>query len=284
MNQYFSLIRSSSPTQWEMGTSGFFCSNVALQAYLQLLAALVAYMETNKGLNAQELTPEEILSNVEEYLDPILKWLSDATPVDIEKTFKVQFGSGGPREYFFRLCRIIKAEFSDFEPEGMGAWEQEQSTERIEMADRKLKELNILVQKSIFGQFKAKYGTEKNAYWEKGVTDRKIKMRAYEKSQDDDMEKRLPLENYLNFIEYKNIVDNKTHWRLFKPVFDIPEPGEKGYSKNVRWMERVNKLRRIQAHPTESRRYRLDDFEYIDYIYEQFTTKRQEAVSTGELE
>ena len=76
-----------------------------------------------------------------------------------------------------------------------------------------------------------------------------------------------------DFIEYKKIVENKLHWSLFKDVFDIPHPGEKGYSKNVRWMERVNELRRIPAHSTESRHYKVDDFEYIDYIHSEFTRR-----------
>lgn len=281
LNQYFSLLRSSSPNQWEAGRKGFLCTNIALQAYLQLFSSLISYMETNKGLTARELSAEELVSEVEEYIDPILKWVSEATPTAIEKTFKVQFGSGGPPEYYFRLCRLVKNEFSDFVPEGMDEWEQEQSTERIESADRKLKDLNIIVQKYIFDRFKEEYGTEKDAYWNKGVIDKKIKTRAYEKSLDDDDEVRLPLENYLDFIEYKKIVENKMHWPLFKPVFNIPEPGEKGYSKNVRWMESINELRRIPAHATESRHYKLEDYQYIDYIYDEFKERLASFENNG---
>ena len=133
--------------------------------------------------------------------------------------------------------------------------------------------------KRFFDTFKRKYGTSDDSYWNKGVLDKKIKTRAYEKSLDDADEDRLPLENYLDFIEYKKIVENKVHWPLFKPIFDIPEPGEKGYTKNVRWMERVNGLRRIPAHPTENRRYKTSDFDYIDYIYEQFMGRLETAPS-----
>lgn len=273
INQYLGLIRASNEIQWENGRQGFLCTNVGIQAQLLLLAALISYMEPNKGLIARELSPENLITEIEEYMDPLLRWFHEASPAMIEHEFKVQFGSGGPPEYYFRLCRIIKEQYSDFVPEGMEEWQQEQSTERISAADRKLKELNILVQKHIFDTFKAQYGAEREAYWHKGVLDKNIKSRAYEKSLDDDDEDRLPLENYLDFIEYKKIVENKTHWALFKSVFDIPDPGEKGYSKNVRWMERVNELRRIPAHATESRYYKLQDFEYIDYIHEEFTKR-----------
>ena len=270
LNSYLQLLASANPKQWEAGRKGYLCTNTSLQAYLQLLGATISYMESNKGLSARELEPSEIIAEIEEYIDPILKWLAKASPVQMEKEFKVQFGSGGPREYFYRLCQMIRNEFSDFSPEGIDEWTEEQSEERVADADKKLKDLNIQVQKTIFDIFKQQYGASGDSYWNKGVLDKKIKIHAYEKSQDDDDEDRLPLENYLDFIEYKKIVENKTHWPLFKSIFDIPDPGEKGYTKNIRWMERVNELRRIPAHPTEKRRYKASDFEYIDYIHEEF--------------
>lgn len=270
LNSYFQLLASANPKQWESGRQGFLCTNVSLQAYFLLLGSVISYMESNKGLNARELEPSELIAEIEEYLDPILSWLTNASPTQMEKQFKVQFGSGGPREYFFRLSHMIKGLFSDFSPEGMDDWAQEQSDELIVEADRKLKELNVRVQKAIFEVYKKRYGTLNDAYWNKGVTDKKIKTRAYEKSLDDEDDVRLPLENYLDFIEYKKIVENKLHWPHFKQLFDIPEPGEKGYSKNVRWMERVNELRRIPAHATEKRNYKAIDFEYINYIYDEF--------------
>jgi len=282
LNLYFGLLSSSNASQWEKGRQGFLCTNVGIQAQLQLLASIISYMEPNKGLVARELSSENLVSEIEEYLDPLLRWLHDASTAIIEQEFKVQFGSGGPPEYYFRLCRIVKQQFSDFEPEGMEEWQQEQSTEKIATADRKLKQLNVLVQKYIFDTFKEQYGAAKEAYWHKGVLDKNIKTRAYEKSLDDDDEDRLALENYLDFIEYKKIVENKVHWFLFKSVFDIPDPGEKGYSKNVRWMESVNELRRIPAHATESRHYKIQDFEYIDYIYNEFTQRL--TAKRGELE
>jgi DNA sulfur modification protein DndB len=270
LNQYFQLLASANSKQWELGRQGFLCTNVAVQAYMQLLASMIGYMESNKGLTARELEPAELLAEIEEYLDPILVWLQGATPAQMEKSFKVVFGSGGPKEYYYRLCDMIKSSFSDFSPEGMDEWTQGQSEELVSEADRKLKDLNIQVQKAIFDTFKARYGESGDAYWNKGVTDKKIKTRAYEKSLDDDDDDRLPLENYLDFIEYKKIVENKVHWVMFKQLFDIPEPGEKGYSKNIRWMERINELRRIPAHATENRVYKPSDFDYIDFVYDEF--------------
>ncbi|MCU0344649.1 MAG: DGQHR domain-containing protein [Ignavibacterium sp.] len=284
INQFFTLVRDNNYGQWESGRTGFLCTNIALTAYMNLFGSLIKYMESNKGLDAKELEPEEIVEEIEDYLEPLLKKISSSSNIQMEKEFKVQFGSGGPPEYYYRLCKIIKEEFSDFEPEGMEVWEAEQSDEKINLADRKIKEINIKVQKYIFDVFKKKYGIAKDAYWNKGVLDKQVKTKAYEKSLDEDDENRLPLENYLDFIEYKKIVENKTHWEIFKNVFDIPEPGEKGLSKNLKWMDRVNALRRIPAHATEKRLYKVEDFDYIDFIYEEFMKRLLKAEKEIDIE
>ena len=71
----------------------------------------------------------------------------------------------------------------------------------------------------------------------------------------------------LSGIPETEVIEVKEYWPMFKTVFDIPEPGEKGKAKNLRWMIRINELRRIPAHATFSRHYSLEDFEYIDYLY-----------------
>ena len=279
LNTFFQRLKDANPEQWEAGSKGFLCINIALQAYLLLLSAMISYMERKKVLSARELEIEDLIAEIEDYLDPILSWLSEASATQMEEHFRVQFGSGGPPEYFFRLCTLIRASFPDFSPEGMDEWIKEQSNENIDDADKKLKDLNIQVQRAIFNAFKKKYGEERDAYWNKGVVSKDIKMDAYKKSLDDDDENRLPLENYLDFIQYKKIVEHNSHWNMFKLLFDIPEPGEKGQAKNIRWMERINKLRRISAHATEKRRYKVSDFDYINYIFDEFTGRLDEFTS-----
>lgn len=267
LNLYFSLVKVSNETLWDAGRLGFVCTNTGIHAHLRLFSALIRYMESNSKNDPRQLNPQELVGEIEEYFEPVLKLIREADISKAEKEFKVEFGSGGFNEYYFRLCAIVQRQFTDFLPEGFETWNEEQSDERIEQADRRLKKINVIVQKVIFDTFKKHYGLERDAYFNKGVVDKAIKTKAYEKSQDDSDETRLPLENYLDFIQYKKIVENKTHWPWFAPIFDIPEPGEKGYSKNIQWMERINELRRISAHATESRRYSKDDFVYIDIIF-----------------
>ena len=63
-------------------------------------------------------------------------------------------------------------------------------------------------------------------------------------------------------------------------MFNIPEPGEKGYAKNIKWIERLNELRRIPSHPSENRHFKVDDFDYIDYISDELNNR----VSTFDID
>src|SRR6185437_11266593 len=119
---------------------------------------------------------------VEEYLGPVREFLESSGPAKIKEEFQVQFGSGGPPEYYFRLCKLVKAKYADFQPDGMADWEAEQSEDRIKDADIKLKDIVSDMRDYIFSVFKKLYGDEKDAYWEKGITDKTVKLAAYIRS------------------------------------------------------------------------------------------------------
>ncbi len=284
LNQYFGQLRNANLTEWENGRDGILCTNVAAQAYIMLLGALVKYWEANTAADAREMTVEDTMLETEEYLKPVLDFLESSNAAQLKTAFQVPFGSGGPPEYYYRLCKMIKDKYSDFRPEGMEEWEEEQSEERVQDADTKLKAIVSEIRNYIFNVFRETYGEKKDAYWDKGVSDKTMKAEAYKRSLDYEVDERLPLETYLEVVEMKKIVENKQNWLRFKKVFNIPEPGEKGMSKNLKWMDRINELRRIPAHPARERRYKLEDFQYIDFVNNELITRLKEAREHPERE
>ena len=249
-----------------------------------LLGALVKYWEANTAADAREMDIEDMMLEIEEYLKPVQDFLETNNAAQMKTAFKVPFGSGGLPEYYYRLCKMIKDKYSDFRPDGMEEWEEEQSEERIQDADTKLKVIVSEIRKYIFDVFRAIHGEEKAAYWEKGITDKTLKADAYKRSLDYDVEERLPLETYLEVVEMKKIVENKQNWPLFKKVFNIAEPGEKGLAKNLKWMDKINELRRIPAHPAMERHYKVEDFQYIDFVHGELMTQLKDAQEHPVLE
>jgi len=98
INQYFTLARNANLTQWEVGREGCLCTNVAVQAYIMLLASLIKYWESNTAADSREMSVEDILLAVEEYMSPVLELLERSDAATMKTAFQVPFGSGGPPE------------------------------------------------------------------------------------------------------------------------------------------------------------------------------------------
>jgi len=49
-------------------------------------------------------------------------------------------------------------------------------------------------------------------------------------------------------------------------------------------MERVNELRRIPAHPARERKYKVEDFQYIDLVHDELMKRIKEAQANPVLE
>lgn len=282
VNQFFGRVRNAKMVEWESGRDGVLCTNVAVQAYILLLGAIIAYWEANTASDAKDMEIEDLMLELDEYLKPVIDVLEHSTSAQMKERFSVPFGSGGPPEYFFRLCRVIRSRYADFQPEGLENWEAEQSEERITEADSRLKRIVSEMRHHIFSTFRQLYGEKNNAYWEKGVTDKAVKSGAYTRSLDDEPDDRLTLESYLEVVDMKKIVESKENWPRFKEVFNISDPGEKGLAKNTKWMVRINELRRIPAHPARERHYKVEDFEYIDFVYDSLVQRLRDAGARSE--
>lgn len=263
LNSYFRQVAEANFPRWEAGRPGRLCTNEGVQAFTLLLGELIRHVEKVTGANFLKMPESRIQESITPLLEPVLQRLGgDAAEVD--QLLSVQYGSGGPQELVRRLEDIIQRQHQEFIPEGLEDWRTTQSEELKQAADQQVQQINSLVQKHIFAVFRKMYGEKGNAYWQKGVTSKDMKTKAYVKSLDDDSE--LPQETFLDFIDFKKIVEQRDHWPLFKSVMDISLNGTKGIAKNLDWMERVNTLRRISAHANEQRTYKPDDFDFLERV------------------
>ena len=269
LNAFFGYIQRSNPRLWEKGREGFVCVNVGIQGFLVLAASLIQHGEEQEGIGAHQLSPDQLQNEVGAYLTPIEKKLQHADEAWAGNHLKVKYGSGGRRQYHYRLCRMVRESHAQFSPPGYAEWREEQSEERNETAQSQIRDISTEVHGRVFAKLRERYGDDK--YFEDGITDIKMKVKAFERQQEDP--KRLQLDSYLDFIDYKTIVSKRQHWPLFREAFNIPEPGDKGLAKNLKWMSRINELRRISAHPTKERHFTMTDFDYLDWIHRELFSR-----------
>ena len=110
-------------------------------------------------------------------------------------------------------------------------------------------------------------------FFEKGIKNKDIKIKAYSKRADTDPDGTTPLETYLDVIELKKIVETNENWPHFKDVLNIPLPSQqKGLTKYVKWLDDFNDVRKIYAHPF-NRSYSDTDIELLTLVEQELRSR-----------
>ena len=288
INGHFSKIRESRVPRWEAGRQGYICTNPGIRAQLLLLTDVLNYLVYKNGVDAHTLDEDTILKHVVKVIEPLITYFRTADDADIYEKFSRRFGEGGVIEYFDHLCSIVHASIPGFGSEEFLERLSKRNDQRVTQTHQDIIQLTQNISDYVIQRLKETYGTDEEesgekAWWEQGIDSQKAKQTAYTRFQEGRKDnKKLPKEAYLDLLDYRDIVKQKNNWHHFESVFNIPLSGEKGKTYYLDWMERLNKLRRVPAHPSGSRGYDESDYEFMKYIKFNFEQKLRKATGAEE--
>lgn len=103
-------------------------------------------------------------------------------------------------------------------------------------------------------------------FLQKSVKNNAILVSAFEKQSAADPEEQEPLETYIDFIDFRKIIETKENWPNFSDVFSIRLPEEPHAARYIKWFDELNRLRRISAHPF-GKQYKAADIAILDAVY-----------------
>ncbi|MFZ6673169.1 DGQHR domain-containing protein [Undibacterium sp. Xuan67W] len=277
LNLYFSRIQEANTERWEQAKSGFIATNPGVRGHMLMLADLIKHIETMDDIESQTLDVASLFEKISEFLQPVENFITHGKQTEIQEKFGRKFGEGGVKEYADNLCELIHLKFSNFGSAEFLIRLEEKSEERVRDANQDTVEISQKISDVVISKLKERFGTKdtksgEKAYWDLGIQKPKIKTDAYDRQQQDSLEKRGPKENYLNILDFKEIV--KSNWDIFSSIFNIKMASEqKGKTYYLDWMDRFNELRRIAAHPSSTRGYADEDLEFLDFIKEEFYSR-----------
>lgn len=290
LNAYFSIIRDANERRWEAGKAAYICTNPGIRGHLLLIACIFDYITFKFGKDLQALDEDNVMTFVGQVISPLIDYLKSANDTDIYDKFSKKFGEVGVTDYFYELCLVINEKIPEFGTVTFFERRAKQKDERITQTHQDVIKLCKDISDYVIAKLKDIYGTQvdssgEKVWWEDGIENTKIKQAAYSKYQDalkESKEKRLPREAYLDLIDYKEIIRQKSNWPHFSNVFNIPLKNEKGKVYYLDWIDYLNKLRRVPAHPSEFRGYEEEDYEFIKHIKFQFYPKLDLAKGNNE--
>ena len=196
----------------------------------------------------RELHPKVIVERVEAYLQPCLDYFKNISDEVLDQRFTVPFGAGGQRVFQHRLREIIHDKHTTFVPPGFEEDLRRYDATRRQDADRKVRDILEAVHRFVIKRLRDVYGAQDN-YLSLAVENKTILTRAFEKQVEADPDKQKDLATYLDFIDLKKIVETPKNWPHFKDELDIQLADEHANRKHLRWLDDINKLRRVSAHP-----------------------------------
>lgn len=290
INLYFTKIRDSNPDRWEAGRDAYICVNPGIRSHLRLLSDILDYIAYKNGLDVHAADENTIIAHIDKVITPLIDYLSVAEDSDIYDKFSRRFGEGGVIEYFDHLCATIHNKIPEFGSKDFLDRLAKRKDERVNQTHQDIIKLNQDISDYIIASLKEKYGTSddesgEKAWWEQGIESQKAKENAYKRfleGQKENKDKKMPKEAYLDVLDYRDIVRQKNNWPLFEKVFNIPLSGEKGKTYYLDWIEKLNKIRRVPAHPSGTRGYDEADYEFMKFIKYEFYKRLAAAAGKGE--
>lgn len=264
LSAFFEHISNSNRTRWRAGKGSHLCVNVAVQGYIRLFGDLIEFLKKDRGLDARELNELDVVQEITHYLEPLLGFVSNEPDHLFNSKFAIQYGSGAIPAYYYQLAQIVSSEFSGFAPPGLAEFIRETDDTRRDEADKLVRRIQAKVPEFIVQKMKSIFGEED--WLRKACKNKDIISSAFKKSLDD--EDGGPIESYLDFLDFKKIVEANENWPNFSESLNLRLDSErKGSAKYLKWFDEVNRIRRIAAHPY-GKLYKDEDIVLLRFVNE----------------
>lgn len=277
LNMHLEEVRNANPARWELGRLGALCTNLGVGSQIRMLSELIRYAAFKRSLHPETLELDELYAEVRPYMEKMLEYIASAKDEEFKSRFTVIFGSSGYHEYFFKLFELIEADVPGLSPDGYEEYKRTTSAETTELADRQVKWIQSAVPNYIKDKMRDKFGEN---FFEVAVP-KEMQKACQIKRVDDDNDDKLPVETYLDWIQFGKLASMKGIREEVKGALSIRLPGEPpGKHFYDGWFDAINRIRRVPAHPS-GRAYKANDIEVLSIVVDHLKSNLPEHYVDG---
>lgn len=280
VNTHLEQVRNANPERWDSGRLGALCTNLGVGSQIRMLSELIRYVAYKESLLPASMEVDDLYTYVRPHLEKMFQYIHAASDEEFKTKFTVIFGSSGYHEYFFKLFSLIEDDLPDLKLEGYEEYKRATSAETTEMADRQVKWIQSVVPTYLKDQLRGKFG--ENFFDE--IVPKEMQKACQIKRVDDDSEEKLPVEDYLDWIQFAKLASLKDIRDEVKEVLSIRLPedphGKHFYST---WFDAINRIRRVPAHPS-GRAYKDNDIAVLAVVVDHLKSNLPEHYVDGMLD
>jgi DGQHR domain-containing protein len=261
---YLNVFASGMPDHWKLGDAkgGYLCTNNGTRSLLMVLKELIIFVEDKNSVKFVNCDADDIVDLLIPYVEPLVEYFQSASDEQI-----AAFRSRGSSlltvgQNAKQMMAIISEALPEFCPPKVKEYLEKRDVEGTKIARSMIDEINEILFNDVTTKLKEAYGTEKNAWWMKGVPEN-VRIPAAEKHNKKEGE-RDPW-NYIFLIDYPAIVLYKDNWeKLFKSHYNFYGKGKKGLLP--RWITKINEARQV-THHAEKGPLDREDVEFVRKVH-----------------
>lgn len=277
LEKSLSFIRDNLALEWEKGEKedGHLSTNAGIESIIRILSDIVDHLENNKKINSKKDKIDDIVAEVEYYLDPMIKFYGSLSS---EQKIKLRqsYGRAGRGRYYRTLQLAINKIRGDFDPPGLSDYWKDEDKRFNEESFRMIRDLETHMKSDFQRRLESKFSSS----WfrdglPKKVYDNAIQL-ASSKNYDEKTDKYQPWD-CLTIIDYRSIATYGRNWsELFESSY--VKPGDEkisgGKEAKTKWMQKLERIRNENFH---SYSVKEEEHAFLQELHDWLITKKIEA-------
>jgi len=268
----FEYFKENLPEEWAKGDhQGVIIINNSIHALIRTYNDIVNHLISQKKINPQNDNPDDIASEVEYYLAPLINYFSSITE-EQRKEIRSNYGSGGKSKVWRKFEKTIADSRPDFHPDGLAQWIKDNTKQFNYGSLSMIHEIESVLKKDFAAKLEAEYGKK----WITSGLPPKVYNQANTSmgkknygNSTNGISTEVSIWDCVTIANYRDIANFGPSWtELFEKKFTHPSelklPG--GKTAKTEWIIRLSKI----ASSTSSASYSVSeqDYLFLKSIYE----------------
>ena len=259
-------IEQFTAIDWNKATNeeGAFVCNTFIYAFIRIFSDIIDYLCDKKIISSKSQEVEDIVEDCKPYYDIIASFLQNITPEE-KLSFRKEYGRVGDKRLWRTLQQKINAVYSDFVPEGMVEYWDNNSKKYNESSYRMIRDLELHLKDLISSKLKEKYGDNwfRSKCIPKSVYDDAQRLASDKNYNKEDGEDDCLPQDMLHLINYREIALYGANWsEMFESI--LGDPYTKGNKKDrTEWMVKLNTIRNQNFHTYS---VSVDEYQFLSKL------------------
>ncbi len=264
----FDYIKNNLPEEWSKGDAddGFLTINANVESLLRLFSDIVDHIVKAKGVNPKVDSTQNVMQEMEFYLDPIIDFYKNLTS-ESKIELKKSYGIAGRTKVWRILQREISKVRTDFHPDGLDKYWKDEDKRYNEDSFRFIRDIETFMKEDFKTKLEQAYGSQ----WFKRGVPKAVYDKANQLASEKNYEITDASEEYspwdcLTLIDYRRIATYGSNWRdIFEKYYTKPGE-EKGGNKEAKteWMQKLERIRNNNFHTYSVKE---EEFEFLSELH-----------------